>query len=695
MHKIRKGQQGISLNPYDFVPNYSQQFSDSTYTSQLRLPMLLQTSQDLNTQLEGVVQGSKALQEIPRTLPSTVNEKNTNKSSFSDKFQNSTFGKNFGAWNAGLNAGNQIMTGIVGDQMFKGPKGNLTQAIDQGWNVASDIAMKFGPYGQMVGLAMKGLNIFNKGVNAALGSAALDNMTTTDAILNNPLTGWNVGLVNALGGKNADTITKDEEVQENIGSSYTGSFAKIDDALTKSGKRYGLFSGSALDKANQEISEAKRQQEIMTGISDYATDRFAIRNSMSAINGNRRAFAMQGGYNQAAIRAGRHGLSIQSVLTAKRVISALKFRAKPEEKPTEELQPVDSFQQGGILELTLQDIPEKYLEPMSTIEEVTLDDILPEFKDGGTIETNEISPIEYAIQRFPILASLEPIRLQYDPNFNPREDLKGNYGDIEYIEQQYDTIPYYNNYPKLDENKGKSTIVYNDNVDNEAIALDWLSHGLREHDENWRELLKLLSNDPIWKHRVIDALFGNYLNNLEIKQFDKLPDTIKMQLEQEFNKLPINEEQFNSEIDGLIRGILTNNRNTYGPIEDYQDLIKSPAWKIAAKYLFGNDVNKYAVGGKFNVIPEGALHARLHHMENDENITKKGIPVVSVDENGELEQHAEIEKEEIILRLSLTKRLEELAKEDTDEAALEAGKILVEEILNNTVDNTELLNTIN
>jgi hypothetical protein len=37
----------------------------------------------------------------------------------------------------------------------------------------------------------------------------------------------------------------------------------------------------------------------------------------------------------------------------------------------------------------------------------------------------------------------------------------------------------------------------------------------------------------------------------------------------------------------------------------------------------------YAEGGKFNVIPAGALHARLHHMENDEHITKKGIPVVS------------------------------------------------------------------
>jgi hypothetical protein len=35
-------------------------------------------------------------------------------------------------------------------------------------------------------------------------------------------------------------------------------------------------------------------------------------------------------------------------------------------------------------------------------------------------------------------------------------------------------------------------------------------------------------------------------------------------------------------------------------------------------------------GGKMNVIPEGSLNARLHHMENADGLTKKGIPVVSI-----------------------------------------------------------------
>jgi hypothetical protein len=49
------------------------------------------------------------------------------------------------------------------------------------------------------------------------------------------------------------------------------------------------------------------------------------------------------------------------------------------------------------------------------------------------------------------------------------------------------------------------------------------------------------------------------------------------------------------------------------------------------------EVQEFKEGGKMNVIPEGSLHARLHHMENADGLTKKGIPVVSVAEGGELE----------------------------------------------------------
>lgn len=101
-------------------------------------------------------------------------------------------------------------------------------------------------------------------------------------------------------------------------------------------------------------------------------------------------------------------------------------------------------------------------------------------------------------------------------------------------------------------------------------------------------------------------------------------------------------------------------------------------------------------GGKMNIIPEGTFHSRKHHLdkvdENLEDVTPKGIPVVTLDENDEVVQVAEIEVNEIIFTLEVTKKLEELAKDGSDEAALEAGKLLVEEILNNTNDKTGLLN---
>ena len=108
-------------------------------------------------------------------------------------------------------------------------------------------------------------------------------------------------------------------------------------------------------------------------------------------------------------------------------------------------------------------------------------------------------------------------------------------------------------------------------------------------------------------------------------------------------------------------------------------------------------VQRFQNGGKMNVIPDGALHARKHTIDNEElsgSITSKGIPIISKEDGGEVVQHAEIERDEIIFTLEVTKKLEELSKKGTDEAAIEAGKLLVKEILFNTDDRTGLINTI-
>ena len=97
-----------------------------------------------------------------------------------------------------------------------------------------------------------------------------------------------------------------------------------------------------------------------------------------------------------------------------------------------------------------------------------------------------------------------------------------------------------------------------------------------------------------------------------------------------------------------------------------------------------------------NVIPEGALHKNKHHMEHAEGLTKKGIPVI--DDDGE--QQAEIEHSEIIFTLEVTKKLEEYyqifyseesSNKEKEQAAIDAGKLLVYQILENTDDRTNLI----
>ena len=119
------------------------------------------------------------------------------------------------------------------------------------------------------------------------------------------------------------------------------------------------------------------------------------------------------------------------------------------------------------------------------------------------------------------------------------------------------------------------------------------------------------------------------------------------------------------------------------------------------QYYPSFNIEKFAKGGAVNVIPEGALHARKHNMDI-EGITNKGIPVISELNDGKIQQQAEIEHSEIIFRKEVTELLEELMKDyekaesqkDKDDCAIEAGKLLAEEILYNTDDRTNLIQQV-
>lgn len=470
---------------------------------------------------------------------------------------------------------------------YAGERGGITQTMDSVYDGISDAAMSFGPVGMMVGGIMKGGKLLGGVMNSVGGGT--DGMTTTDAILGSSFLNLTpIGLINGFGGQKAETITKNELAFEQVGSSYTGTGRAVDDALKKSGKKYGLFSSGARKEANEEILEARRQQQIMEDVANTAEDRRALRNSMAAINGNRRRFRMQGGYDQSAIRVGRYGMIIQDLQRAKRITSSLRYQ-----KGGKVADPFESY---------LQTLPENQRDDSNfrvkdywefngrpkDFDEAVFRGMFTQFEDGW--HANSVAE-------------------------NPKT------GEIEFMKSS--------SHPSVQK------------------ELDWYESDDASEFRNEYELQK---TEPYFKYvkRKGTDQPQSFKEGGSLTKSDWL-------IEVDINNIPF-------EFKG----------------------------KDIEEVSLDSILPEFKEGGKFNLIPEGALHARKHNMDV-EGITPKGIPVVSQAEGGELEQQAEIEREEIIFRLEVTKKIEELAKDGSDEAAIEAGKLLVEEILYNTIDNTNSL----
>lgn len=78
-------------------------------------------------------------------------------------------------------------------------------------------------------------------------------------------------------------------------------------------------------------------------------------------------------------------------------------------------------------------------------------------------------------------------------------------------------------------------------------------------------------------------------------------------------------------------------------LEEIRELLKN-------RVIEELDVQKFAEGG--SLMPAGKLHKELSHInelgEQYEDLTRKGIPVVTLDEGGEIQQVAEVERDEWI-----------------------------------------------
>lgn len=322
----------------------------------------------------------------------------------------------------------------------------LTTGLNQGYDTVANTAMSIPGVGTVIGGAMKVGGMLSDGLTA-LG-VGTDQMTTTDKILDSKFLKLTpVGLINSIGASKADTMYKDNQTWAQQGDAYGGSLTNVNNAMTKSGKKYGLFSGKGRRTANDQIAEAKRQQDAVQKINNKAQDDFLAANNSGFI-----------------------GLKNQ-------------------------------------------------------------------------INLNGV---------------------------------------------------------------------------------------------NWNKIHVAKSG---------------------------------LKLDREFAKRVIN---------------LSKNK---------KEKIKKIQEKVRAEEVAG-----FKNGGAVNVIPDGALHKNKHHLETVderfEDVTAKGIPVITESKGGDITQHAEVEREEIIFNLEVTKQLEKLMEDGSESAAIEAGKLLVHEILENTVDNTGILNKI-
>ena len=127
--------------------------------------------------------------------------------------------------------------------------------------------------------------------------------------------------------------------------------------------------------------------------------------------------------------------------------------------------------------------------------------------------------------------------------------------------------------------------------------------------------------------------------------------------------------------------------NSYGMRSNAQTINYMGGYKPVSIGKKGMELKKrYKPSSKIesegSIIVDGKLHSEKHNLDID-NITKKGVPVVSLEEGNKMVQQAEVERDELILSLEITEELIRLTKEDNQ---LEAGKILTKEIIKNTKD---------
>lgn len=526
---------------------------------------------------------------------------------------------------------------LFGNQWAK--NSDITNNMNSVYDMTSSAIMGMGPYGAMIGGAMKVGGLLSDGLSAM--GVGTDQMTTTDKILDSKFLKLTpVGLVNAIGAKSSDKFTVDNNVRSQIGGSYGGAYAFMDDAASKANKKYGLFSSGSRHRANQKIAESKLMQSTIGNINKEARDMQSIVDNSSDLLSTNYQFNLSGGYDQRYIRAAKFGDKIQRIKKINfskkggQIHQKINLETKEVEWEPVIIHRVEELKQGGIIDQTYDDqeptIINDEWEPI-IIESTN------QLKNGGELKhtPDTFQKKEEINKKSRSLLEL----IEYSKKVNPRfiQRLSEPFKYIEWVddngEKQFGTHEL--GYAEVD---GKYVIFPN----------------IQERDDK-----------QLFRYTDFRQALDNALKNKNV---------LWVNSEDEAKLFTESKELENGKFSGYKSGW-----------SDY--------FKQKPKFYNGGkteESKKEPLSNQQNVIPEGALHARLHHMDNADELTKKGIPVI--DNKGE--QQAEIELNEIIFNLEVTKKLEELCKDGSDEAAIKAGKLLVQEILFNTEDRTGLINTL-
>ena len=264
--------------------------------------------------------------------------------------------------------GTEVFQGIgtaIGNQQTA-TDSDLTKGVNATYNLASNAVAKSNP---IIGAAMQNAAIAGDIIQSLGGGT--DQMTNTDKWMDSSFFSWNIGMINGFGGKKANSFAVDQDVASEVGSSYGGTMADLENAANKAGKKYGLFSSGSRRKANRQIADAKAKQNLMGNIADEASDQRMAVQSMGEQAGLAYSLMTDGGYNQKYTYAAKHGGLLEWN-------PEIELTWEPQIELNWEL---PTFKDGGSVEL---------------VEEL---EWIPEFKDGGKTEESDTPEVEETTQK--------------------------------------------------------------------------------------------------------------------------------------------------------------------------------------------------------------------------------------------------------------------------------------------------------